>query len=323
MLDLMAVELNPVRGHIRFNRFLISELFNRKALNSFVTTEEIVHEYSDLIGREQFFKVYKDKFSFRVSQFFNHIKLAALIISKRKTNILLLSYYPPYFFMFSYLFELLGAKLFVIEHNTVPLNGDSWIKKLIYRSISSRVTHICLSDHIAEHIQSRYSKQAIIWPHPLIKQNKYTRGRRPSKSYVFCPGKNVKTDEIKWLSGKLEDKGISILCKQNVAGSCVVFQPFFDNYDELIKYSKVVFSPVDYEFRVSGVAFEAIAHGKNVVCKRTKFGLALRKRFPGNVIFTDDENFVHKVEAAADTFTNCELDNSTGVDALVDRIGHL
>ena len=273
------------RGHINFN-IQFEKLISSFDL-SWIVCERDVEFYLGVKVVERFKERLINKQN-RLLYFFgqSYILLNVLFfcIKTKHDKVVLLSYELPSLSIASHLYRLFHVKLYLVEHNTfVP---KSKFKNCLFRFISPKACHICLAPYIADVIFSKFGREAIgIW-HPVpsvrnIKEDiKVNRVFMPSTTIGGNISSEIYDTFLQSSRYELYAKGEGLLFKD----TNVHMKTFFDNYFELLYSSFCVVIPQNFDYRVSGVFFEAISGGAILAVSDCTFGREMKKAFPERVL---------------------------------------
>ncbi|MBN4832045.1 hypothetical protein [Enterobacter hormaechei] len=185
-----------------------------------------------------------------------------------------------------------NLEIVLFEHNTVP---NSFAKELLYRAIPTyKITHVGLMPYISKYITEKFHKKSIYIPHPIrliiantneIKSNDVGR-----VTNVFMPSfveENLKHKicaSFDTLGNKfiLRTKGKLSKFKN------VYTQEFFYNYDENMLDADAIFIPQKFDYRVSGVLFEALQTDAKIFMSNCLFSKSLKEKFESKIVIVDD-----------------------------------
>jgi hypothetical protein len=221
------------------------------------------------------------------------------VLFGRVDTVILLSYYLPVFTLYSWLFSLVGKRVIVVEHNT--LVPTSKLKQLAFRMISPRVTHICFEEYIAEFVSKIYKRASAVVRIPLTNSfpaSTFTEVVGAKRRIVFMPSSTVSpatSEEIE--SAFAEAAEYVLYCKgePSVKRAGVVKQKFFDNYSDLISESHCVLIPQPFDYRVSGVFYEALLGDSTIAVADARFGRAMAEKYPERVVVVSEWSDISSV----------------------------
>ncbi|WP_019026752.1 hypothetical protein [Colwellia piezophila] len=289
MKNITLVESMRVKGHVNLNKYLVKKFLNHGFRVELMLPESSLQDYDELSDIVDIVSVKCKNKLFIFEQIEFYFNLYRMLQKNASPNkILFLSYYPPIFLFFSKCIRVLRRKFFVFEHNTVPNKLSSILRKLIFKLIDKKITHICFLPFIAEHLVRQYSKSTITFIHPLT-ELKTENKKALYDDYYFCPSKSVQRKDLITLLRIMDDSSINskVLCKYDISDSRVIYKNIFEEYSNLIENSIAIFNPVNFDYRVSGVAFEAIGCNKVVIGNENMFFNSLKEIYPNNVVFIE------------------------------------
>jgi hypothetical protein len=185
-------------------------------------------------------------------------------------------------------------KVFLFEHNNIDNAKNSVIKRFFYRNLPSLAIHLVFQNHIKDFIENRSHRRAEYLPHPYYqtdfseKDNHFQIIKKnPKKKIIFSPSASTPENLQKALIAFAGQHNcmFQIICKgsENKCSENHIVRPFFDDYEKMMKDSDYVFLGKKFDYRVSGVAFEALSYGKTVIMKDCLFAQELREKYPNMV----------------------------------------
>lgn len=203
-----------------------------------------------------------------------------------------------------------NRKVFLFEHNIDSSRGNC-IKIFFDDRISSNAVRFVLQKHIKEFLISNYSnsrsrceinKNRVVYiPHPHYRPNmsssnndqfflpEFVLGKRIT---IFSPSGSTPQsvqDELKRIVSNEKGRFYAICKGESVIKSDYwEVQPFFQNYEELLRSCDMVFQGACFENRVSGVAYEALSFGKPIILLDCSFARELRREYPNMVLIIND-----------------------------------
>ncbi len=286
---ILVCDLMSPQGHVDINAFFIDILSKSFEIHSFFGEK--------IASRLGFQPSYSDKFV-KYPYFFRFLFLIILhirVIVKAKkckvSKVLLFSYHAPSFIIASWLAKILRIKLYVFEHNTALTDKDDTLK-LILKCQSRHVVRFCFMEKLVDkYIEMGW--RAFLINHPIIKVDdsdklpKLSLFRADFKLKCFCPSASSSLDSIVkaaklnkdilfFLKGDAEQSKFHSLRKMKN----IHIQPFYENYQLMMTKSDFVYIPVDFENRVSGPFFNALAARTLIVVDDSNFGSWAISEFP-------------------------------------------
>jgi hypothetical protein len=182
---------------------------------------------------------------------------------------------------------------FLFEHNNIENALGSLIKTFFYRRLSPNVVHLAFQNHIAEYIRDACGRNVVHVPHPHYRNDVSDSGinsdtalsrRSEDRTIIFSPSGSTPSmiqDELKMFVSTTNGAHYAI-CKGKHAEKTDDWEvfPFFDNYEVLMRKCDMVFLGARHDYRVSGVAFEALSYGKAIALLDSPFARELNKSYP-------------------------------------------
>ena len=297
MVKILIVDPLSELGHKNFNTYFLN-LFSEKHQVSFFTKEgyldKATTKYKTIYFPTSLFNVDIGRFTFRIRQILFIIRVHKYIKREKDYDLILFTSYETISFAIATFF-LNIKRICVIEHNNIDQSLLSVIKECFYRLINKRVYHIVFEKYIANFIQSRYSKKTLQISHPF-----YESSENPvlQNKIIFSPSSTY--DQVtmeKLISFCIENEYFLIAKgKESVSSNRMIMKPFFNDYYQNIKKSTLVFISNMFTYRVSGVAFEALAYNCPIVGFRSLFLEELYKQYPSIVFVIDDINEIKDIK---------------------------
>ncbi|EFK4582296.1 hypothetical protein QPL12_16795 [Escherichia coli] len=279
------------KGHLNFNLGVIEWFKN----DQHITIDYYVSEYMQC-AMQLVCKVFPDRdldktniIKYKIKQ----LKILNDIISYANNHgydkLIFLSYevYSTAVYMnFMRLIRKNGLEIYLIEHNTIP---TSFLKNIFYSIIPKKnITHIGLVTYISEYIKNKYKKNSLYIPHPMRKLP--VREYRKEKTIkVFMPSfveqklKNEICDSFRKLG-----EGY-LLCTKGMSGVLdnIIFKEYYDNYDEELTIADAIFIPQYFDYRVSGVFYEALQTHAKIFMSNCIFSQYMKTIFKDKIIIID------------------------------------
>ena len=199
-------------------------------------------------------------------------------------------------------------KVFLFEHNNIDASLGSLIKTFFYRHLSPNAIHLTFQEPIAQYIQDTFGMKAVYVPHPYYRSDVNCLGFCPrttlihhseDRKVVFSPSLSTpKADqnELKNLISEWHEK-YYLICKGVTVEKTDAYEvlPFFHNYEDLMHTCDIVFLGARFDYRVSGVAYEALSYAKPVVLLNCAFARTLQREFPHLVFSIDTVKDLSKI----------------------------
>ncbi|WP_447877280.1 hypothetical protein [Serratia fonticola] len=295
-MKILLVDTLSEPGHTSFNQSIVDWLEN----------EDVSMYFSDSMARnfDSAFQSFPDNMLVKSSKWkykFNQIILMKNVFSRLRYSsfdkVLFLSYEPLSMFIWSYFFRYFShASIFVVEHNTVPKSG--FFKKMPYKMISKTVTHITLMDYISKYVSDKFNKRAVTVRHPMNNiLNSTNECIEPleinDNKIIFMPSATIDADTTnKIFQVVSQNKGYTLYAKPKYdvgfESDNIILSTRFDNYNRMMASSDVVIIPQDFDYRVSGVLYEALQSNALIIVSDCIFGRFASEYFPGRVFIVSD-----------------------------------
>lgn len=203
-----------------------------------------------------------------------------------------------------------SRKVFLFEHNNIDNASDSWVKMFFYRHLLSKVTHLTFQKHIAQHIGDICGRRAVCIPLPCCRADVSDFGvlekkNTMSKSFgkrkiVFSPSSSTPQsiqDELKKFVTREKDVYYAICKGKSIERSDAwEVQPFFEKFENLLSSCDIVFFGAHFDYRVSGVAYEALSYGKPLVLLNCSFARELHDEYPHMVFIIKEMADIQRIE---------------------------
>lgn len=266
--DTILVETKCPSGHVFLYREILNSLMVKKHKILLVTSKE----FYEKIGITQgicyldmgFVNKSSSKVGYRVIQAYRLLSVYLYLKKIDYKRLVFLSYETISFALASRLFQ----KSFAISHNNIDEINTSKIKKIFFKFISKDCVHLVFETYIKNFIKKDFNKRAIKINHPQRKIQVSNRRNKVLGMYIFCPSSDCCVDFLFRLLKFCETKGILLITKDkhNLPKSQWLHQEaYFKDYDNLFIGAHKIAVGVNFEYRVSGVFYEAIANQKAVI----------------------------------------------------------
>jgi hypothetical protein len=202
-----------------------------------------------------------------------------------------------------------NRNVYIFEHNNIENNHHNTIKRLFYRYLPASTRHFVFLPHIKEYIKQSAGRKAFHIPHPHYREDYYLEPdkhkacsvSKPSRRLViFSPSSSTPRrfqKKLKFFVSTRTDKYYAI-CKDTVTRNAQAWesQPFFKDYEQVLSSCDLVFIAARFDYRVSGVAYEALSYGKLLVLFDTPFARALKSQYPSLVFLIQNIEDIAMIE---------------------------
>lgn len=201
-------------------------------------------------------------------------------------------------------------EIFLIEHNTIPTN---YVKELFYKLIpKEKITHIGLMPYISKYIKYKYNKNSFYLPHPMRALNDTVNQIKMYQyeniTNVFMP--SFVEEELKYtICTSFETLGDNFILRTKGTESKfknVLKLDYFVDYDNLLASADAIFIPQKFDYRVSGVLYEALQTEAKIFMSNCLFSQKMKERFNTKIVLVDDWDYYIR-----NNFV-CEVNNKTG-----------
>lgn len=185
---------------------------------------------------------------------------------------------------------------FLIAHNNLDQLKQSRIKKYAFNLLPSNFKHLGLEAFITQFMQSELGLLAWTLPHTIPPRPSAAPTLRPSlnseKLVVFAPGRGLKPEHLESLAQSLRPVDrFRLIARPSRAempiGLECVLHAEFEDYQGILDRADFVYAGGDFEYRVSGVFYEAMAAGCTLLVPPSRFGREMVKAWPNHVILID------------------------------------
>ena len=177
------------------------------------------------------------------------------------------------------------ARVFVLEHNSTDKARGNPFKMFFYKRIPRSVIHLVFMEYIGNYISRTTGRRAIYIPHPYYSDPAVISAKPATvkPELIFCPSSGTRSRVLRPLKRFVEESDRYRLIakgrREEDSPRCRV-RRFFDDYETILAGCDMVFFGGEYEYRVSGVAHEAMSYGKPIATLNCLFGREFSKRFP-------------------------------------------
>lgn len=179
----------------------------------------------------------------------------------------------------------------VVEHNAVDRANDSALFRIAYRALPRRFRHLCFEPYIADFVRSTYGKNVTIRDHGIRSVQPNPRAVADYKArygaFCFAPTPCREEGVVARFATLLEQEGLSLLTRASEGRSDELgrihpnVHPLTGevDFDSMLVAAEKIGVLNRYDYRVSGVFFDAIAAGKTCVLRDCRFARAAFERY--------------------------------------------
>ena len=288
MAELVVADLMLAGGHNKINKFYL-QCFSK----AFKVLPFLTSSFNDKDLSPQFFRVKRSTSVFTRLQsiFFIFYLCFRFSFRKNKVKVVFLSYDPISLFVATPFLKLCFKEVFLFEHNTVPTNK---IKAKLFNLLSNRFVHLTLEEYISDYIAFKYNKKCKYIGHPIVNSYLECGYVTPSQSpYVFAPSSNVSGFSIRdFFTSKsifidILAKGLPKDSIKNGLGYSLSLHDYFESYDKYFSNSSVILIPMSFDYRVSGVFYEALSMNKPIIIRKSKYSEWVLKKYKHSIFVYD------------------------------------
>lgn len=209
------------------------------------------------------------------------------------------------FFILKKLFKF---QIFVFEHNSIPSSSERFkdrLKRFLFKISSSFVTHIVFENYIANYLSDTYNSKNVVVPHPCLSEKeddlditddcyKYLN---TNVKFAFSPSGSTGDAFISLLDNSLNKNGKLIFLTKSSTYfspySMTLVRPSFKSYYCLLSKCSFVVIGCDFDYRVSGVFYEALALSKPILINKSIFSSNVQNLYPN--VFILDEIYIDEI----------------------------
>jgi len=291
---IIAIDALSPKGHITINDFYLNSMGLNVAM--FVIGSSIFSKYNKIENRVEFDDSFLKRGRVIHLLFTLCLVLKYLVIAKVKgiDKVVLFSYDIGNVFILSYVSKILGIKLYLFEHNTIP--GEHWAKRWLQRLVlKSTVVRFCYTKSALDEFD-KLNQSCLFLEHPILENVSFDQlsdtflDKASQFEYIaFCPSANADVDKIIAFCDLHQNVLFVVKTNLKIKKSNCITKAFFENYNAIMKVSDFIYLPVNLKSRVSGPLFEAMFYGKKIIVELNDFGIFAAGRFNGNVQFSSGE----------------------------------
>ena len=288
MDSLLLVDPLSEKGHRNINKSLINILSKDYNL-TFISEKNYLKstsKFHNICFPEKIFGLKMSVLPFRFRQIAFILFSIFYYKNHKKYDFILFTSYETISFSFSTFFLRL-KNIAIIEHNNLDQLLNSRIKEIFYRLIKKNITHIVLEQYIYNYIKQKYRKKVCLLPLPLSVASDEVI---PQTKLIFSPSTTFDELIMRELINFCATKEYSLLAKgkSDYKINNVTVKTFFDNYYDIMRKSSFVFISTMFNYRVSNVAYEALANNRPIIGFRCLFLEGLKEKYPNAVFVIDD-----------------------------------
>jgi len=184
----------------------------------------------------------------------------------------------------------------VLEHNNLDNCLGSRVKEFFYSRLGDSVFHLTFETYISERIETKFGARVETILHPTIcgvensknrTQLLQAQGVGESTKLIFSPSASTPERYTKALCSLSESANgeFYFLAKgpNPRVGLNWKICRYFQNFDSLLAASDAAFLGKNYEYRVSGIVYEALGVGTHIIMPDCLFGRCMKKKYPTEI----------------------------------------
>jgi len=286
---ILYIEYLAPLGHILINNDIINDRYEDYDDISLISTSSYASKINNQCNKLIFFQI---PFNFYFINYLNIILslIQVLFFQFKFDHLIFLSFENRLFPVFSHFFV---KKTSVVVHNNLDRRLFRTIN--LFNFITKKITFVVFEDYISNFIKNKFGflnfKKI---HHPIITD--FSNQKIIKKDIIFAPGSSNKYDFL--TEGKIvkfiEKNNIKLITKVpflNFESNNISTISYFENINSFFYSSKWVLINCNYAYRVSGIFYEAIGAGCNVLfCDDSLFLFEMKKKYPNRVFHIDELN---------------------------------
>lgn len=312
IIKVLFIDLLSPDGHTDINRFFIKTMHDIENIDSIdLVGKEKYFDNNDFILPRRFF-IFNNKFDFRLKNILK-IKWIFNNIEVEKYDIIFISSYETISFSIAWR-KKMDARILIFNHNNIDALKNSKIKKFFFKLINNQVEHIVYEDFIKKYIKTLHVGNKVwVNHHPIDLEKNENRVNSKSKSdnklLIYAPSSSNDDIFIRKLINynnrkKVLNDKIRLIIKSNninfedeqlkVINDRVSYENYISNFKKS-DFISLLFED-DFEYRVSGVFFDALAFKKRLLFKENKFSRYYINKYPElGYCYTDVKSFISTI----------------------------
>ncbi len=177
----------------------------------------------------------------------------------------------------------------LIHHNNLDELCRCPIRRHLFSGFSSPMQHFVFCDEFADMLRMKYGFSSQVIPHPYYHSSTDppvdTKTLAPPYR-IYAPSRSGYKEhgpQLLELAHNFETIHVTLRGEHNGHGERFLMKTQFDDYHAQMQQADAIFCGGRYHYRVSGVAYEALALGKPVFLWDGPFANSLRRQFPSMV----------------------------------------
>ena len=223
-----------------------------------------------------------NKYSFIYNQI-KFILSAKYHIQKKKYDAIIINGFEN--ITFSVIWRATNVPTYLISHDNLTRKS---LSLFFHQKITRKATHLFYEQYIADQLTSLKTN---VFPHPINSNIEKIRTHKKKiiKGQIFCPSASSNEGELILLERFVTtNQSFSLIAKTHrkiKSDTNITYKLYHENYEELLLNSEFIFIPFDFDLRVSGVFYDAMALNKLVISINNKsmFIQNMQKKYPHSV----------------------------------------
>lgn len=273
------LEIKDCKGHVSLYRDI---LCNDNSDYELVTSQEFAHslKLNPSVKTKFLWRKIRlnGKITNRIEQIY--LTLKALNYIGNKGRIIFLSY-DTIVLTIALLIKRSYFSISAFEHNNIDQCEVSFIKRICYRFLSTKIKSLVFERYIGEYIRDEYNRKFEVVQHIKLKFHE-SNFSSSLKDYIFIPSGQVSEKAFNKILNFARGEGLSIICKDypflaENSYEDVKTSKYFEDYEKLMFNANYVAIPNEFRYRISGVFYEAIGNEKQVVMTDSLFSREMAK----------------------------------------------
>jgi len=231
--------------------------------------------------------------------------------------ILVSSFETVSFSLLSASFCSLSSNIIAFLHYNIDDAVRSVLKRSLLRSVSKGVTFAALEPFIADFASKLLRRGVVHVPEILsfsdLRRDAIQGSLKPSgRTLIFAPsGSNISDlwEHLISAEQQFRDRGIVVVLKGRAeyVGDSVIVKKYFSDaeYEKFMSDCSVVLAPLreDFNYRVSGVMYDACLAGKPVISNQSMFANYMHHKY-GNPVYILQDISAQSIELGIDFVMN-------------------
>lgn len=295
----LVLDFTIQKGHININKAYIEALkksFEVKLMTSNSYANKLGFKNDYVIPEELLKAKNRYYYAIHLAQAIRYVKRN--VLNKHKFDAIVILGFENISFAFAWRF--IRQKTFAFIHNNLTRKS---LSSFCFKFISRRVSFLMLEDYLVKELKPKIKNKLLAVPHPINPKvlNLPVNNTQIVEGQIFCPSARSDINEVNRFKTKiLEQNKYKLILKaeEELITEKVIQKPFFDNYFELMLESEYVLIPFEFDLRVSGVFYEAMALNKKVLTTKNSrlFMKEMQKLYPNSVWIVESIEDINRIQ---------------------------